>query len=79
MNYNKYIYLVIILLFAIISSLFVNNKESFENIHTLSLDESKFNPEACGSIISFSGSQGCPKLTNYQLNELLARGGNNTN
>lgn len=79
MNYNKYIYLVIILLFGIILSLFVNNKENFENIHTLSLDESKFYPEACGSIISFSGSQGCHQLTNYQLNELLARGGNNIN
>lgn len=77
MKYNKYLYLVIILLFAIISSLFINNKENFDNIHTLSLNESNFYPEACGSIISFSGSKGCPKLTNFQLNELLSRGGNN--
>jgi hypothetical protein len=77
MNYIKLIYLIFILLFAIISSLFVN-RENFENIHTLNLDESKFYPEACGSIISYSGSSGCPKLTNIQVNELLSRGNNNS-
>ena len=74
---NKFIYLFIILIFALISSFFVNNIENFENIHTLGLDESKFYPEACGSVISFSGSLGCPTLTNNEINTMLSRGNNN--
>ena len=74
---NKFIYLFIILIFALVSSFFVNNTENFENIHTLGLDESKFNPEACGSVISFSGSNGCPKLTTNEINTLISRGNNN--
>lgn len=74
---NKLFFLVIILIFSLISSLFVSNKEGFDNIHTLSLDESKFYPEACGNTVSFSGSLGCPSLTNDNINTLISRGNNN--
>ncbi len=74
---NKFILLIIILIFSLISSLFINNKEAFENIHTLSLEESEFFPKACGNTISFSGSLGCPILTNDNINTLISRGNNN--
>lgn len=74
---NKYIYLFIIFIFALLSSLFLNTKENFSNIHTLSLNESNFYPQACGSTISFSGSLGCPLLSEQNINTLISRGNNN--
>lgn len=74
---TKFFLLVIILIFSLISSFFVNNKEGFDNIHTLSLDESKFYPEACGNTVTFSGSLGCPSLTNDNINTLITKGNNN--
>ena len=73
----RIIFLTIILLFAIISSFYYNTKEGFEQIHTLGLDESKFTPSSCGNIIPFSGSLGCPILSEEHMNTLLSRGNNN--
>ena len=74
---NKLIILIIILVFALVSNIFMKNTENYENIHTLSLNESEFYPDACKNIITTSGSNGCPKMRNYQMEYLLSRGGNN--
>lgn len=76
--YNKYIYLIIIFIIVIISSLFIN-KENFSNsnIKTLDLKENTFTPESCNNVISFSGSSGCPFLSDNILNTLITRGNNN--
>ena len=74
---SKIIILIIILNFGLISNIFIQNSENFKNIHTLSLNESKFYPNACKNTITMSGSNGCPKLNNSQMEYLLSRGGNN--
>ena len=74
---SKLIILIVILSFALISNIFMKNSENFENIHTLSLNESEFYPEVCKNTITMSGSNGCPKMSNYQMEYLLSRGGNN--
>ena len=74
---SKLTILIIILSFALISNIFMKNSENFENIHTLSLNENEFYPEACKNAIIMSGSTGCPKISNSQIEYLLSRGGNN--
>jgi|TARA_B110000027_G_C16051367_1_gene270063 hypothetical protein len=74
---NKYIYLFLIFIFALLSSIFLSNKEKFSNIHTLSINESTFYPEACGNTITMSGSLGCPLLSEQNINTLISRGNNN--
>ena len=51
----KILLLIVVLIFSLISSIVLNKKESYQNIHTLSLDESNFNPHACGNVITISG------------------------
>ena len=77
--YNKYIFLISIFIFIIISSLFFHNKENFisSNIKTLGLKENTFTPESCNNVISFSGSLGCPYLSENIINTLISRGNNN--
>lgn len=72
----KYIYLLIIFIFALLSAFYLNKKEGYENMNTSSLKDDDFKSSFCGNIISYSGSNGCPLLSNDDVLQLLTRGNN---